>query len=208
VNDTKDINEYLHGIVTQVIDKKREEKQSQDVISKDKKDWDVLDRLLVGGEEEEAVFSDKEIRDEVIGFFLAGHETTANTMTILALEICRHPQVYEKLQAEIDEAQLEDGTLTLESLSAFKYLDMVIKESMRLHPVASQLGRIALKDFDYGQYHFREGNRVVISIRALHRNPKYWSDPLEFKPERWTNFTPVSGSYMPFGDGPSNCKLN
>ena len=201
---TKPVNDYFNEIVKTVIAQKRALKESGKTI--EKKHMDILDRLLDTDASSGAdYFSDEEIRDEIFGFFLAGHETTANSLTMLLMELCQNDRVLRKVQDEIDSILEPTDELTFESLSKFKYLDMTIKEAMRIYPVISQNGRVAIKDVELDGKKFPVGTRMIISARALHMNPQYWPEPEDFKPERWIDMTPVPGSYIPFGDGPTNC---
>jgi cytochrome P450 len=193
----KESTDYLNGIVTSVIAKKKEAG-----MTKDQKEMDVLDRLLSTASSGEDAFNEVEIRDEIIAFFIAGHETTANSLTNVVYELCNNPEVLEKMQKEIDDV-LGDEDVTWETLPSLKYLEMVIKEAMRLHPVIVALGRFAVKNTQVLGYKLNAGTRVTVNIASMHRDPRYWKSPEKFMPERFEE-SPVAGSYMPFGNHHQN----
>ncbi|KAJ3050611.1 Thromboxane-A synthase, partial [Rhizophlyctis rosea] len=193
---------YIRGIVTEVIQKKRSarEEGGGQVDVEGRKD--LLDQLM--GKD----FSDEEIFQEVLGFFLAGHETTSNTLMFILLELCRNPHVYAKLMEEITSILPTSETLlTWDLLPSFKYLDQVIKESQRIHAVVGGLGRTTAKDITVLGHHIPRGTFLNISIRQIQWDERYWPSPRTFDPERFAEGAPqpVAGSYLPFGDGGHNC---
>lgn len=194
---------FLYGLVEQLLKSKREAKESGDAAS-DKKEFDVMDHLLDIGSSGNELFSDEEIRDEIIGFFIAGHETTANSLTMLMMELAQHPQIVEKIRDELSQVNPDGNNFSWDDLASLKYLEMVIKEGMRLHPVVGAFRRVSVKNVQVMNYKFPKGVGFMVHFRALHRDPRYWTDPQEFKPERWEK-QHVPGSYLPFGDGPTNC---
>ncbi|KAI9206912.1 cytochrome P450 [Polychytrium aggregatum] len=165
---------------------------------------DLMDRLLFVDTSGDAKFTEEEILDEIYGFFLAGHETTANLITFVMIELMKHPDVYEKAQQEVDSILGRDGLPAHEQLSQFKYIDMVIKETLRMYPPVPLLARRTTKDTQILGYHVKSGIEINVVISHLHRNPKYWENPEEFNPDRWIK-PHYPGSYLPFGDGPMNC---
>ncbi|KAJ3228151.1 hypothetical protein HK099_006031 [Clydaea vesicula] len=176
-------------------------------------EMDVLDRLLENSydaannidDDKKPPFTDEELCDEIFGLFLAGHETTSNSLGYMLLEITRNPLVEKKLKQEIDLA-FNNITFTYQKLPELKYLDCFIKESLRYHPVLPGLTKVADRDDYLGEYYIKKGTPVTANIICIHFNELYWKNPNVFSPERWeNNFTPVTGSYVPFGDGPHNC---
>ena len=171
-------------------------------------DMDVLDRLLKGnavpGQEK---FTHDEIIGELVGFFLAGNETTANTMTFMTLELCKNPDIMKKLVAEIDKVYEElNGDITPENLHQFKYLDCVFRETQRYHPVVPLLAKTSTMPVTVMGHDVAENTRCFLNIQQLHLSDKYWDNPDVFDPERMT--TPekiVPGSFLPFGLGPHAC---
>lgn len=212
------LKEMFKSVIDEKISKAKKENSGG---SEQDKNKDVLDRLMVHDDSApEKSFSQEELMDEMFAFFLAGHETTANTITFALLELCRNPDCFKKLREEADSILSSPSTednqsssttpnaLSYERVGEFKYAEAVIKEALRLHPVVSGIPRQTAKDVLLGGFVVRKGTQVSISIRALHHSRDYWTDPLEYQPSRWLKegFAPVPGSYLPFGDGPMNCK--
>ena len=167
---------------------------------------DVLSMLLAS-ENEEAGLSNTQIRDHIMTFVAAGHETTANALTFTFYLLSRNPKVREKLLAEL-ETVLAGRVPTLDDLPKMPYAEWVLNESMRMYPPAWTIGRFAVEAFDLDGVHFPSGTMVMTSQWVIHRLPSVWGDPTVFRPERWD---PVNGqqvppwSYFPFGGGPRIC---
>jgi cytochrome P450 len=172
---------------------------------------DLLSMLLLATDEEgdRTGMTDEQLRDELMTLFLAGHETTANALAWTWYLLARHPEVEAKLHAEID-AVLGGGSRlpTVEDLPALRYTEMVLSESMRLYPPAWTVGRLAVRDYAVRDYVIPAGSLVLISQYVLHRDPRFWPDPLRFDPERFTPEAKESRpqySYFPFGAGARRC---
>ncbi|KAH8348768.1 hypothetical protein KR084_010851 [Drosophila pseudotakahashii] len=150
-------------------------------------------------------------------FFTAGFETSSSTMSFALYELAKHPEMQQRLREEINEALVEGGgTLTYEKIQSLEYLAMVVDEVLRMYPVLPFLDReyesvkgqpdLSLKPFY--DYSFENGTPVFIPVYALQHDPKYWTNPSQFDPER---FSPenrkniVAMAYQPFGSGPHNC---
>ncbi|HLX58703.1 MAG TPA: cytochrome P450, partial [Ktedonobacteraceae bacterium] len=167
---------------------------------------DILSMLLAAQEGESAL-SDTQVRDHIMTFVAAGHETTANALTWTFYLLSRYPAVREKLLAEL-KTVLDGRTPILDDLPHLPYLEWILNESMRLYPPAWTQGRRAVEAFDLDGVHFPAGTMVMFSQWVIHRLPDIWGDPLVFRPERWD---PVGGqkvppwSYFPFGGGPRIC---
>jgi cytochrome P450 len=178
---------------------------------------DVLDRLLEAQAEDKG-FTDEEIVDEVLALFLAGSETSANALTLILYCLHEHPDVLSKLQTELDEVfgpydstkPNNATTITFDQLASLKYLEQVVKETLRLHPVIiTSIPRHVInpEGVNILGYHIPPGTGVMVDIRGIQRSEQYWGPTaLQFDPSRWDNgFTPAPGSYMPFADGPHMC---
>ncbi|KAJ3399611.1 Cytochrome P450 4V2, partial [Chytridiales sp. JEL 0842] len=172
------------------------------------KQLDVLDRLL----QTDGTWTDEEIVDEVMALFFAGHDTTAATITTIVYLLVKNPQVLARLHDELDTvlgSPASTQKLEWDNLSKLRYTEQVIKEALRLHPIAiGSLFRVAVsaEGAEIAGYKIPQGTEVDIDIRGLHRSSKFWDDPLTFDPSRWIgNFTPVPGSYMPFLNGVHMC---
>lgn len=167
---------------------------------------DVLSMLL-SAQDEGLTLSPSQIRDHVMTFVAAGHETTANALTWTFYLLSQNPQAREKLLNELH--RVLGGRLpTVDDLPNLPYTEWVITESMRFYPPVWMIGRRAAVDIDLGGYHFPAGTSFLLSQWALHRDPAIWHDPLTFRPERWN---PEQGekvptwAYFPFGGGPRIC---
>ncbi|AFY45902.1 cytochrome P450 [Nostoc sp. PCC 7107] len=169
---------------------------------------DLLTMLMEAKDEQTGQqMDDKLLRDEVATLMLAGHETTANTLSWTWMLLSQNPQVREKLQSELDQV-LQGKSPTLEDLGKLVYTQQVIKESMRLYPPVSLMGREAAVDTQIGDYEIPQGTSIMISQWVMHRHPKYFENSEVFQPERWTEELEKQlpkGVYIPFGDGPRIC---
>jgi cytochrome P450 len=156
--------------------------------------------------------SGKELRDEVLTLFLAGYETVANALSWTWLLLGQNPEAEARLHAELDATLLDSSGQarlpTLEDLPRLPYTEMVMAESMRLYPPAWAMGRQATQDIEIGPYRVPKGTYFLFSQYIIQRNPKYFPDPLAFRPER---FTPQAKAerpkfaYFPFGGGGRQC---
>ena len=167
----------------------------------------ILD-LLCHAEADGERFTPKEIRDHLFTLLFAGHDTTAATVAWLFVSICRHPDVYEKLQQEIDENLGQRVPEADELFNEMPYLDMVVKETLRLYPPAWFGPRMARKEFTIYGHRIPANTHVTYSSWATHRLPHIYPDPEAFKPERFTeeNYRALQpGAYVPFGRGPRTC---
>jgi len=168
---------------------------------------DLLSMLLDAQDEDGSRMTDRQLRDEVITLFLAGHETTALALSWTWWLLAQHPQVEAKLHAEL-EAVLGGRTPALEDLPKLRYLDHVITESMRLYPPAWGMARLAIEDAEIGGYTIRKGCGVSLSQWVVHRDPRWYESPEEFRPERWEGDLLKRlprFAYFPFGGGPRQC---
>ncbi|KAJ3128936.1 hypothetical protein HK098_003033 [Nowakowskiella sp. JEL0407] len=163
---------------------------------------DLLERLLSERSDSLPWFSDEEVFGEVYGFFAAGHDTTATTLTWSMYELCKNTSVMEKLREEVDSFNEE---LTTESLNSLKYLEATIKEILRIHAPVFSLTRIATDDTELkvsnGETLLVAKNEVLhLNLHTIHTSKKYWgNDAEEFNPDRWlkSGFSPEA--YFPFG---------
>ncbi len=168
---------------------------------------DLLSMLLLSQDEDGERMTDKQVRDEAVTLFLAGHETTANALNWTFWLLAQNPQVERRLHHELDSV-LADKAPELEDLRRLPYTDMVIKESMRLMPPVWSIGRMNKEATEVLGYPFPEWSGVQIVIYCVHRHPEIWDKPNDFVPERWAedsiNEIPKY-AYLPFGGGPRIC---
>ncbi|KAI8854065.1 cytochrome P450 [Chytridium lagenaria] len=164
---------------------------------------DALDRML----EDNSDWTDEEILDEVFALFLAGGETTANSIVFAIYLLDQHPEVLERMQDEIEAVVGDSEHITWDHLPQLEYTECVIKETLRLRPtVTGSLPRIALVDTEILGHPIRKGTNVIVDVAGIQRNEKYWKHPESFIPTRWLGKegqSPVG--YLPFLDGPHQC---
>ncbi|MEO8299212.1 MAG: cytochrome P450 [Burkholderiales bacterium] len=182
---------------------------------------DLLDMLLAVRDEQGQGLSAREIRDECMTTFQAGHETTATALTWWGHVMASHPAAAERATAEVD-AALSGGTRLppsgprapgIEDLGALPYLTATLKEAMRLHPpVAALMSRrlvrdVQLGDVQRGGWRLPKGALVRITPWVLHHDPRWFDEPETFRPERFlaADAALPRGAYMPFGTGPRVC---
>ncbi|GAA0133744.1 cytochrome P450 [Paenibacillus sp. YSY-4.3] len=171
---------------------------------------DLLSMLIEEHDEVDGThMTDKQLRDEVMSLFLAGHETTANTLSWTWYFLAQNPSIEQKLMSEIQHV-LNGRLPTFEDLPQLKYVEQVVKEVMRLRPPVWWISREANQDCEIGEFHIPAGSEIGISQWVMHHDPKYFEDPLTFKPERWDNRENREKhlpkyAYFPFGGGPRVC---
>jgi cytochrome P450 len=164
---------------------------------------DLLDMLLNASDENGEKMSDKQIRDEVITIFTAGHETTANLLSWTLYLLARHPDVLAKLRQELD--NLQGNIPTAEDLQQLVYTKAVLNESMRLRPPVGIMMRRISKDTELDGYLLKQGRLVIFSIYNIHHHPDFWQQPEQFDPERFLSAENRRFSFMPFGTGERIC---
>jgi cytochrome P450 len=163
--------------------------------------------LLVDARDDGEQLDDAEIRDQVLIFLLAGHDTTALALTFALHLLGRHPDAARSLRDEVDDA-LGDRTPTAEDFDALAYTTMVLKEAMRLYPPAWGLGRRTVAGDRIDGCEIPPGADVAVSAWVTHRHPDFWDEPERFDPGR---FAPEQEAgrhrhaYFPFGAGPRAC---
>jgi cytochrome P450 len=168
---------------------------------------DLLSTMIAAQHEDGSQMSDRQLRDEAMTLYLAGHETTALTLAWAWYLIAGNPQVEEKLVAEW-RAVLGGRSPAAADLAALPYTNAVISESMRLYPPVYAIGREAMRDMEIGGYRVRRGYTLLMSQWVSHRDPKYFPDPERFWPERWSDGLAArlpKYAYYPFGGGQRIC---
>ncbi|MBS2019677.1 MAG: cytochrome P450 [Deltaproteobacteria bacterium] len=166
---------------------------------------DLLSMLLATQDESGAGMSDRQVRDEAMTLFLAGHETTANAMAWTLYLLAQHAEVRERLEAELDALGHDPS---YEELRELPYTLAVLKESMRLYPPAYMLARRAIQDVELGGHRLRKHTIVILNVLGIHRRPDTFPDPDRFDPTRFLGDAERSlprCAYMPFGAGPRIC---
>ena len=167
---------------------------------------DLLDLLLAAQDEETGTgMTDEEVRDEAVTILLAGHETTANALTWTWALLAEHPDVEARLHAEVDAL---GHAPTFEDLGALPYTRGVFAEALRLRPPAWAVGREAAQDTDLGGVPIAKGVTILFAPLHLHRDPRFWSEPERFDPDRHRPEAKSSRhkfSYLPFSAGRRGC---
>jgi cytochrome P450 len=168
---------------------------------------DLLSMLLAARDEDGSQMNDRQLRDEVMTLFLAGHETTALTLAWTWYLLGTNPAAEQKFHAELDEV-LRGRAPTAADLPRLKFTEQIAKECMRLYPPAYGLGREAINDCEIGGYRVPAGAQVFMFQWATQRDPRFYEEPDAFRPERWTeDFIErlPKYAYFPFGGGPRVC---
>jgi cytochrome P450 len=168
---------------------------------------DLLSILLHAQDEDGTHMNDRQLRDETITLFLAGHETTANTLAWTWWLLAQNPAVEKKFHEELDGA-LGGRVPEVDDLPKLAFLNNVLTESLRLYPTAWGMARLAAEEHEIAGYPVRPGYGVAFAQWVIHRDPRWFDAPLEFRPERWDNGLAKQlprFAYFPFGGGPRQC---
>jgi cytochrome P450 len=150
--------------------------------------------------------SDDDICNELIVFMLGGHDTTATTLAYALWALGRHPDLQDRLAAEVTD--IGDRELTPADVPRLGYTIQVVHEALRLCPPAAAIGRMATRDIEVDGYRVEAGTMLAVGTYALHRDPALWDNPLAFDPDR---FSPEKSNgrnrwqFIPFGAGPRSC---
>ena len=189
----------FHEFIDQMIEKRRGSGSQNDLLS-------IL--LNARHEDDGTPLKDLEIREQVLGMILAGHETTASALAWIFYELNQNQAVLRKLQKEIDSV-LNDRLPTISDLAKLKYTRMVIDESLRLHPPFWFENRNPKQDVEIGGEIIPKGSLVIFTRHTLHRHSKFWNEPLKFDPERQDLDNPENArstyAQVPWGGGPRIC---
>ena len=174
---------------------------------KENKDHGDLMSHIVFATDEQGGMSEKQTRDELMTLIFAGHETTAHTLTWAWYLLAKNRDKLGRAQQEIDE-KIGDRPIGIADLRELPYLEMCLKESLRRLPAVWIYAREALAELCVAGYRIPKGAILAISPLAIGRNEKYYDNPLEFRPERWTRDFERQlprGAYVPFAAGPRVC---
>ena len=159
--------------------------------------------------------SDKQVRDEVMTIFIAGHETTANALTWTFYLLSQYPDVEKKLLDEIDSVLVSNNgnngksrIPSTEDIPKLQFAEKVLRESMRIYPPVWSMGRYVENDYPVGEYTIPAGSSILMSQYVMHHDSKYYDNPEQFNPDRWTEEFKTHlprFSYFPFGGGIRGC---
>lgn len=193
------IDQVVYGI----IDRRKQQMREGQAVG-----GDLLSMLMVARDEETGEgMNDRQLRDEVITMFVAGHETTATALAWTWYLLSQHPAEERRLHDELAEV-LGGRTPTVADLPSLPYTRMVIEEAMRLYPPAWIFNREAVADDEICGYHIPAKAIVVVSPYVMHHHPAYWENAEQFDPDRFSPERSKSHhhyAYFPFGGGPRQC---
>jgi cytochrome P450 len=168
---------------------------------------DLLSMLMGAMDEDGTQMTPKQLRDETMTLFLAGHETTAQTLAWTWYMLGENPAAEARLQEEL-RSVLAGKQPEGADLMRLPYLHAVVNEILRLYPPAYIVARTSVERSQIGGYDFPSGTTFLMSQWVMHRDPRYYDDPEAFRPERWLEGLAdrlPAGAYFPFGDGPRRC---
>ena len=170
---------------------------------------DLLSMLLLAQDDEDKGrgMTDRQVRDEAMTIFLAGHETTANALTWTWYLLSQAPDVERRVHEEIQ--RVLGGRLpTVADVERLPYITRVVTESMRLYPPAWLVGRRAVNEYRIGDYYVPPRSIIILSQWIVQRDARHFPEPLRFDPDRWTPEFKAAlprFAYFPFGGGPRQC---
>ena len=188
----------LTKLVAELIDRRRREASSHE---------DFLSMLMAARDRDnQTTMSDKELIDEVMTLIVAGHETTAAALTWTWYLISQNPQTAAELEAEAD--RTGGGVLRLDAAESLDFTHQVVQEALRLYPPGWLFTRRTIERDELGGYAIDARTDVFISPYMLHRHPAFWSDPEEFRPQRFAGIDAKERhrfAFLPFSVGPRHC---
>ena len=192
----------LETVIDDIVAKRRDDIGTEDDPDAPMDFLSILMRARAAGEQ-----TDRQLRDEMMTMLLAGHDTTALTLTYTWYLLSEHPEVERRLHEEID-AVVDDGRPTMADVQELEYTEWVIKEAMRLYPPVYTIFRQPKAPVDIDGYTVPDSASIMLPQWAVHRSEKYWDDPETFDPERWRPERARERprfAYFPFGGGPRHC---
>jgi cytochrome P450 len=166
---------------------------------------DILSLLLEAKDEDGAVMTEDELRDELMTMLLAGHETTATALSWTFAFLLGAPEVEAKLRGELERARGADGGIDVPALASCEYLDAVIKESLRLRPIVPDVIRHVESPTEIAGYEVPAGAYLTPCIHLAHRRAESWPEPDRFRPERFLGARVDPYAWLPFGGGIRRC---
>lgn len=189
---------YINGLLLDIIAQRRADPTPR---------HDLLTLLMDARDDDGQPMQTQQLLDEIRSLYLAGHETTATTLSWAWHLLSSNPDAYDQLDFEI--AQVLGGrAATADDVPNLPYANAVIKESLRCYPVAWITQRIALEDVTLGGFTLPKGATLWLSPWLVHHDSRWYTDPEAFQPERWLkdkSMLPARNAYLPFGGGPHIC---
>jgi cytochrome P450 len=198
--DFQEARQRLYSAIDRIVEARRSSRETRD---------DLLELLLAAEDKKGAAGKqgDRQVRDEALTIFLAGHETTANAIAWTWYLLSQHPDVEGRFLEEVDRV-LNGRPATFEDFPRLSYTTMIFSEALRLYPPLWIVGRRALADCEIGEYRIPAGSIVLVSQYVSHRDARYFPEPARFAPERWTSEERAARpkfAYFPFSGGSRSC---
>ncbi len=187
----------LESVIYDVIDRRRDEPD----------EGYIIDHMVQAETADGTAMTAEEIRDEVVTLLFAGHDTSALSLSFTLHLLARNQEVQSRLASELD-STLDGRPPSVEDLDDLELVDRVYKEALRLYPPAYDIRRQTNRRMSMDGHEIPEGAMVVVSPWGLHRDGRWYDDPGQFRPDRWTDDFESelpSGAYIPFGAGPHLC---
>ncbi|XP_047545500.1 cytochrome P450 4C1-like [Vanessa atalanta] len=208
--------EILHSHTRKVINMRRKELEKSNITNfNENSDLGIknkhafLDLLLLSKVDGKQI-SDEHVREEVDTFLFEGHDTTSSGICFALYCLSKHPEIQEKILEEqkiIIGENLDRDPIYME-VQQMKYLELAIKESLRIYPSVPLIERLVTKDTEIDGLKIRKDTSVIVNIFEMHRNPEIYDNPMEFRPERFETSSPTAKnafSWLAFSAGPRNC---
>ena len=224
----KDLDDLVYGLIADRIRQQQQQQQQQQ--ESDHDDKDLLSRLMQAQDSittsnkssqsqsdnnANGKMSNRQVRDEVMTIFIAGHETTANALTWTFYLLSQNPNIEKKLHDEIDSVlgttNNSNSGIRLPAandIPKLQYTEKVLRESMRIYPPVWTIGRYVENDYSVDEYSIPAGSSILMSQYVMHHDPRYYDQPEQFNPDRWTEEFKAHlprFSYFPFGGGIRGC---
>ncbi|XP_073281106.1 cytochrome P450 71AU50-like [Primulina huaijiensis] len=198
---SKIFDEFLEKIIDEHVENKKEDKQAKDFV-------DTMMEIMESGNAG-FEFDRRHVKAVLLDMLLAGMDTSAAAIEWTLSEVIKHPQVMKELQKELQEVVGMDQMVNESHLNKLKYLDSVVKEAFRLHPVGPLLIHHSMEDCVVDGFDIPKQSRVLVNIWAIGRDPNVWTDPEMFSPERFhgnnVDFRGHHFMLIPFGSGRRGC---
>lgn len=194
----KDGVDYINGLLIDLVEQRR---------AGDSTRHDLLTMLMNARDDDDQPMTLQQMLDEIRTLYLAGHETTANTLSWAWLLLSRNPAAYDQVQSEV-ESVLSGRPPTAEDVPNLPYCNAVIKEALRCYPTAWIYQRMTLEDVEIAGYPIPKDTNIWISPWVVHHDERWYPQPQAFMPERWLkdkSEQPPRQAYIPFGGGPRIC---
>jgi cytochrome P450 len=198
---------YLDSLVYRIIEQRQSLAKGANGANGEADHSDLLSLLMSAMDEDGSQMTPKQLRDETMTLFIAGHETTAQMLAWTWYLLSQNPAAEARLHEELRDV-LAGRSPDPADLGKLPYLYALMHEVLRLYPPAYIVARTSIEPSQIGGYDFPAGATILMSQWVMHRDPRFYDDPDAFRPERWLDGLAdklPAGAYFPFGDGPRRC---